>query len=1161
MTDSSKQYSIDSICDEFESHWASDRRPQLEEFLDRVPAALRAELLTELLQVELWRRHQESSGPDQDHYKNRFPDLVDAVDAGFRAFHSKSEATIDGVAEIDVQHPPADPLLTVDPLETFDPELTTDPLGANTPTEGEGPTKAVAGTGGQRGSSTIRSGNGGTGKAAPKHANDPNTRYRPTEMHARGGLGAVFRARDQELNRVVALKEILPEHSDKLRYQEKFIFEAEVTGALEHPGIVPVYGLGRYSDEQPYYAMRFIHGRSFRELIREFHKRHQPPTSASFFSREFRSLLRRLIETCNAIHFAHEHGVIHRDIKPANVMLGDYGETLVVDWGLAKLFDPQHASVEEYDQPTKIDVQGSGSSKTVHGTVVGTPMYMSPEQAYGKIDHLDGRTDIYSLGAVLFHLVTGENPIDGRTSVDIIVNVRQGKTRSVRDVTKSAPAALASICHKSMAMDPSQRYTTAIALADDIDRWLNDEAVLAHVPHENVLDRAGRLIRRYRSWTISGAMALLMITAISVVAGLLVNQARKQEQLAKEQERLAKVDAVEFKQDAVERYRESRNAIDTWLVQSTDALEFFPGTSAVRKRLLERAVEDYERLAQRESRDPQLTLERGRAIVRVGDLTLMQQDFQAAEKHYAAAMQIFRDAPDDDNLSVPFQSEHANVRIRIGNAYAEQKKIPEAEQQFQAAIEQLVGLIDPNQDPLSNRLPRRLLATAYVNAGKLFVGLDSERAIEYLTDGLDQYDLLGDAADETTQLGRATARDLLGQVYRDAGDHDQAMVFFDQSADALQQLVDAQPDHPNYLNALASVYVSKAASFRTRGLDAAMFESLSQAIDFYRALRNSLPDLPRYALNLAIAQTALGLAQHEAASNREAELTLTEAFTLLDELVTTYGQSSRILEALASCQDARGQVFLDLHEDPGDALRTAQDILLLLSQSATSDDEVIRLFEQLAIAQSHLAQAYQRLDQTELSRQKFDEAIKRLESLIGIQGEVPRLVNALAHTHYRAGLMLADQNDLDAESQFGIARDLWIGIDGEGTASDADSLAWLLATCPTDSITDPAEARRYAKQAVKLAPENPRYLTTLALAAALEGEADAAIKSLQRCKTLRGHWVDRDLYVLAMAEQLAGNTDKAKQAFDDAETWRMEHQPFEPEILRLRQIVRAGMED
>ncbi len=413
------------------------------------------------------------------------------------------------------------------------------------------------------------------------HANDKSSRYRPTQLHARGGLGAVYRARDEELKRIVALKEILAQHSSNPRYQEKFIFEAEVTGSLEHPGIVPVYGLGRYEDNQPYYAMRFIRGRSFRSVIEEFHEKNPSPSADTYFGRDFRMLLRRLIDACNAIHYAHEHGVLHRDIKPDNVMLGNYGETLVVDWGLAKLIETK-PSAASGTESTRIEVSGSGTH-TSQGSAVGTPMYMSPEQAHGRHDQLDGRTDVYSLGAVLFNIVTGQHPVEGTSGREIVMNVRVGRIKSVNALIPAAPKALASICRKAMEIQQTDRYPTAMELAEDIDRWMGDEVVQAHIGHERITERAARLIRRYRSWTISGAAALFLITTIAIVAVLLINNAKHKEQVAKLQ-------AVEFKNDAVARYRDARNAIDTWMVQSSDALEFFPETQSIRRRMLQRAA-------------------------------------------------------------------------------------------------------------------------------------------------------------------------------------------------------------------------------------------------------------------------------------------------------------------------------------------------------------------------------------------------------------------------------------------------------------------------------------------------------------------------------------------------------------------------------------------
>ena len=163
------------------------------------------------------------------------------------------------------------------------------------------------------------------------------TRFRILRPHARGGLGEVFVARDEELNRDVALKEIRGEHADNKDSRGRFVLEAEITGGLEHPGIVPVYGLGQYADGRPYYAMRFIQGDSLKEAISAFHSEQNANASDSERSLQLRKLLGRFIDVCQAIGYAHSRGVLHRDLKPGNIMLGKYGETLVVDWGLAKV--------------------------------------------------------------------------------------------------------------------------------------------------------------------------------------------------------------------------------------------------------------------------------------------------------------------------------------------------------------------------------------------------------------------------------------------------------------------------------------------------------------------------------------------------------------------------------------------------------------------------------------------------------------------------------------------------------------------------------------------------------------------------------------------------------------------------------------------------------
>jgi tRNA A-37 threonylcarbamoyl transferase component Bud32 len=217
-------------------------------------------------------------------------------------------------------------------------------------------------------------------------------RFRILRPHAKGGLGEVFVAHDEELHRKVALKEIQNQHADNPESRSRFVLEAEITGGLEHPGIVPVYGLGTYADGRPFYAMRFIRGDSLKDAIDRFHKADVPSRDPGERALALRPLLRRFVDVCNAVAYAHARGVLHRDLKPGNVILGQYGETLVVDWGLAKpLGCPEGMSglAEGPLQPAS----ASGSAPTQMGVALGTPQYMSPEQAAGRLDEMGPASD------------------------------------------------------------------------------------------------------------------------------------------------------------------------------------------------------------------------------------------------------------------------------------------------------------------------------------------------------------------------------------------------------------------------------------------------------------------------------------------------------------------------------------------------------------------------------------------------------------------------------------------------------------------------------------------------------------------------------------------------------------------------------------------------
>jgi tetratricopeptide (TPR) repeat protein/tRNA A-37 threonylcarbamoyl transferase component Bud32 len=364
---------------------------------------------------------------------------------------------------------------------------------------------------------------------APATSTGTGARYRPLRFHAKGGLGEVHVARDEELQRDVALKRLQQQFAADSESRRRFLREAEVTGRLEHPGIVPVYGMVQDADGQPCYAMRFIEGESLKDAIERFHKPGQRRRASDEQSQTLRRLLGRFVAVCNAISYGHSRGILHRDLKPGNIMLGKFGETLVVDWGLARPFtrsEAERASGEETLTPS-VGTEGA----TQLGQAAGTPAYMSPEQAAGRWDVIGPASDVYSLGATLYALLTGQAPFLGKAE-EVLRQVERGEVIPPRKVNREVDASLEAVCLKAIAHRPADRYATAQELAADVEHWLADEPVSAcHEPLSLLIARWGR---RHKLIVV-GAVTVLACAVLAVAIGayLISEQALRREKSAK----------------------------------------------------------------------------------------------------------------------------------------------------------------------------------------------------------------------------------------------------------------------------------------------------------------------------------------------------------------------------------------------------------------------------------------------------------------------------------------------------------------------------------------------------------------------------------------------------------------------------------------------------
>ncbi len=770
-------------------------------------------------------------------------------------------------------------------------------------------------------------------------------RYLSLRPHAKGGLGEVFVARDTELDREVALKEIQDRHAHDPNSRTRFVMEAEITGKLEHPGIVPVYGLGRYEDGRPFYAMRFIKGDSFQAAIHEFHEHRS--SDQVYETVAFRKLLGRFVDVCHAVGYAHSRGVLHRDLKPGNVMLGKHGETLVVDWGLAKLKGRDAATTSE-DATLQIS-SGSGTEETLPGSALGTPGYMSPEQAEGKHEQLGPTTDIYSLGAMLYTLLTGQRPIGDPDIGEILRRTVTGDFLSPRELEPHISKALEAICQKAMALSPSDRYATCEEFAEDVENFLAGEPVTAYP--EPWRDRARRWIKNHRtlatSTTVAAGVAVLgLVIGLGVVTGL--NQqlteanekeksqrllAEKSRQYANSQTILSKLNAfyaeeqtgqqILAKQEA-ERQRKlatkrllQANQMASELVFTVDRkLAAIPAVSGVRRELLSRSEELLKSLLVDTTNESTTLRLRAIQLQARGDVAMSYEDLPAAETYYVESHNITRTLAELEPENGTAQIDHSISLCSLGRLAEEFGHVKDAQTKFEEALVNCRKHASKYSTDISFQNSYSMilvrLGDFYSKQGRCTTAKKS------LKEALEVQRKLAQAEPENTEFkrSRSVCLILLGTIDIEQGHLQEAKDALEESFTLCRNLTEEDSTNA-YLQRDLSVCQNNLAKLASlQGDSGAAKNWLEESLDICRTLEESDPSNAQAKLHLSVCLNKLGDLAQAQGDIKNAKSWLEESLTICRTLAKADPSNANVKRDLSLALISVG----DLLEKQGDLI-------------------------------------------------------------------------------------------------------------------------------------------------------------------------------------------------------------------------------------------------
>jgi tetratricopeptide (TPR) repeat protein/serine/threonine protein kinase len=964
-------------------------------------------------------------------------------------------------------------------------------------------------------------------------------RFQILRPHAKGGLGQVSVALDAELNREVALKEIQPQYADDPESRARFLLEAEITGGLEHPGIVPVHGLGSYADGRPFYAMRFIKGDSLKDAVQRFHAAEKPSRDPGERTLALRELLGRFVAVCQAVAYAHSRGVLHRDLKPGNVMVGRYGETLLVDWGLAKPLGRAEGDVPSAEGPLK-PASASGATPTQMGAVLGTPAYMSPEQAAGRLDQLGPASDVYSLGATLYSLLTGRPPFAERDHGALLQQVQRGEFPRPRLVKPNVPAALEAVCLKAMALRPEDRYARTLELATEVEHWLADEPVNCY--REPYRVRVARWVRRHQSVAASSLVLLLTAAAGLSVALYFINAEKNRTEAARQGE-------------AAQRQAAEQAAADSRAV-----LDFFQDhvLAAARPENQNRGLGIKATIRQAvDAAEPQIAdTFHDRPLVEASIRNTLGMTYSYLRQDRAAIAQFERALALRHAHLDPNHPDTLTTMSNLGNAYRAAGQNDKALPFLEQVLARRQETLGPDHPDTLNSMNN--LAGAYMAAGQL------DKALPLYEQALaKRQETLGPDHPSTLY-----SMNNLATAYQDAGRLDKALPLYEQALAKFQEKLG--PDHPDTLTSVNSL----ASAYQATGQLAKAVPLYEQALaKRQEKLGPDHPDTLTSVNNLASAYQATGqLAKavpllEQALAKRQEKLGPDHPDTLnsLNSLANAYRATGQLAKAVPLLEQALAKQKEKLGPDHPHTLTTMNNLAVVYKDTGQLG-KALPLFEEVLAKQkeklgpdhpstlvslNNLATVYEAVGQLEKALPLWEQVLAKFQEKLG-----PDHPLTLATMSNLAGVyQMVGQRDkaLPLLEQALAKQKEKLGPDHPFTLTTMSNLgnAYRAAGQPEKAL--PLLEQALAKKTDKLGPDHPGTLATmlhLARAYQAAGQLEKALPLLERALAKRREKLAPDhpdtlltMNILADVYQARGDLAKAQPILRECLTRRQQKQP------------------